>query len=68
MILEIKVDKIVNNSKGYGRMAAPVTHTWKWRQAAKSTDKQELVDYAEMLPLSHYFRRKRTYRIVGITR
>jgi len=64
MILEIKVGKIINNSKGYGRMASPVFHTWQWKQAVKSKDRTPLKYFAETMPLEIFYCRKREYRIV----
>ena len=66
MILEIKAPYIVNNSKGYGRMAVPVLHTWRWEQIAISSDRKLLEKHAEGLP-SELFYWKREYRIVGDT-
>ena len=62
-LLEIKTDKIVNNSKGYGRMAVPVLHTWKWKQVALSENREALEKYANALPVQCFYCGKRKYQI-----
>jgi len=63
-ILEIKVDKNVNNTKdNYGRMAVPVLHTWRWRQVALSESRKMLEKYVAALPDECFYRGKHEYRI-----
>jgi len=62
-LLEIKIDKIVNNCTGYGRMAVPVLYTWQWRQMALSDSREALEKYADALPIQKFYLRKRKYRI-----
>jgi len=64
-ILEIKVNKIVNNTKdGYGRMAMPITHTWQWRPIALSRSRRVLEKYVTALPDKCFYLRKHDYRII----
>jgi len=64
-ILEIKIDKIVNNTKGgYSRTAMSVTHTWRWRQVALSGSCKILEKYVAALPDECFYLKKREYRII----
>lgn len=60
--LDIKVSKIVTH-KTYSRLAAPVLHSWTWKNIALSESKQALKDYAESLPLESFYWYEREYRI-----
>jgi len=62
-LLEIKADKIVNNSKGYGCMAVPVFHTWKWKQMALSENQEALEKYVNALPIQCFYYGERKYQI-----
>ncbi len=62
--LAVKVSKVVNHCKNsYERKAAPVLHTWEWKDIAISDNRTALEEYAEKLPMEFFDFGKREYRI-----
>lgn len=63
-LLEIRVPRLVNNCRGsYERKALPTTHSWRDMAIAVADDRDELVQYAEQLPVECFYDGQRRYKI-----
>ena len=63
-LLEIRVSHLVNNRReSCERKALPVTHSYRHKVIASSGSRDELVRYAERLPIEWFFEHERRYRV-----